>query len=1095
MKTKLLFLLCCLCSLGAWAQITSEPVVVENGGQYTMTQYKESYYKFTAPENGTLSLTFSANFSTNLFWEPTADNRGTVWSATEILGDGSKIYRHAVESGKSYLFGSHFPMSNDDFTVIFNNGTVETPITLLSVSPEDGSKYIMSESPSVGFIFNKSTKVASAKLVVDNKEETVNLVSSNSNTSWAAYPNEMIEKLVAVGTLKEGSNFSIKLDGVADANNPEKLYKDNGIITVSYLLGKAPVKLVSASKPDGSTVKPLYQEGDKEGDIVLTFSGNIVPKADVAIQAVMGYGNVEKDYAEKAVPFEHDGATITLHLQNIDMTTTGLNGNKEFSIKVSGLFDEDGNAISSNIPGGAASVTLSYTVVEKQISVVYELTPENGSSLGDATTEIECWVSNPITFDGAVYTYKRNGTPAEFKLAANKLRVEEDKLDKEARLIYIPYGNFSHDAGEVTLEVLNARDENGATVEISGTYTSSGITIDNNLSIVSATPANESHLEFWNKLSVTFNRPVGYIDTAILRSSDIDDESNGLSAQAQTTEDPATYNFDFHAEYRLLKGNTYTLILDTYTSEEACQYKTEEPASVKLTYYGDSDPEVFSDITIEDITPDPNTGKVSLEKNTFVVTFTRPVSILDPKVNYGYGSSNEMAYTINENKVTFTIAEVDFQNASNYINLAFRAQEELSDGTILNLNPKLYDSKQKGYYYNLNFTIDKEIVKNMTYKPVSIDPKEGIVQKLDVLTLTFEEMTTNNPDKEATVYDAKGNIVTTAELGYSWDNDKWGIVTLKEAITQPGTYKVVLPEESFGSEYWDFTYPELNPEYASCTPELTYTYTIKGLSCINSDPEIGSTISALPEMGFIFEFDGVVTSIKNAFLMAGKFTTNLTENDYQTRGNRVMIVPPADFSIQGMPEMGVHFTVTDADGNDTKVEARYTIKSDGGIPTTFVPTAVDPADNSQLTKLEFVMLTFPEYVNPDYVGKAAFSNLETNEVIEGEFSDGDGWNQVKITPVSPIGAGTYTLVIPEGSIFDNNYEAANPAAGGTTNPDLMYTYTIVPTGIQNIFQDITGEVDVYTPQGILIRHADISEALNGLEKGIYIIKGKKFIVQ
>lgn len=1094
MKTKLLFLICCLCAISIKAQVTMEPIVVADGGEYTMKQYKENYFKFTAPENGTLSLTFGASFSTNIFWEPTAEDRGTVWPSTETLGDGSKIYRHEVESGKSYLFGTHFSMSDDKFTVTFNNGTVVTPVRLLSVSPEAGTKYVLSEHPSVGFVFNKSTKIASAKLIVGSKEETVNLVSSNNYTNWGVYPNETIEKLIVAGTMKEGTAFSIKLEEVTDANDSEILYNEDGIITVNYLLGKSPVKLVSASKPDGSSVKPMYQEGDSEGDIVLTFSGNIVQKGDIPIQAMMGYGNIEKDYAEKNVPLDHNGETITLHLQNIDMTAKGLNGYKDFNIKVSGLFDEDGNAVSSNIPGGSASVTLFYNVVEKQITVVPELTPESGSSL-DGVTEIECWVNHPITFDGAVYTFKRNGTPAEFRLAANKLRVEEDKLDKEARLIYIPCGNFSHDAGEVTLEILNARDENGATVEISGTYTSSGKTIDSNLSIVSATPANESHLEFWNKLSVTFNRPVGFINTAILRSSDINDESHGISAQAQTTEDPATFKFDFHSDYRLLKGNTYTLVLDTYTSEEACQYKTEEPASVKLTYYGNSDPEVFSDITIEDITPDPNTGKVSLEKNTFVVTFTRPVSIVDPKVNYGYGASNEMAYTINENKVTFTIAEVDFQNASNYINLAFRAQEKLEDGTILNLNPKLYDSKQKGYYYNLNFTIDKEIVKNTTYKPLSIDPEEGTVQKLDVLTLTFNEMTTNHPDKEAKVYDAQNNIVTTGKLGYSWDNDKLGIVTLKEAITQPGTYKVVLPEEAFGSEYWDFTYPELNPEYASCSPELTYTYTIKGLSCINADPEIGSTISALPEMGFVFGFDGVVSSIKDAFLMAGKITTNLTESNYQTRGNRVMIVPPADFSIQGIPEMGVYFTVTDAEGNETKVEARYTINSEGGIPTTFVPTNVDPADNSQLTKLESVMLTFPENVNPDYVGKATFTNTETNEVIEGEFSDGDGWDQAKITPVSPIGAGTYTLVIPEGSIFDDKYEASNPAAGGTTNPELTYTYTIVPTGIQAIFQDITGEVDVYTPQGILIRHADISVALQGLEKGIYIIKGRKFIVE
>ena len=43
--------------------------------------------------------------------------------------------------------------------------------------------------------------------------------------------------------------------------------------------------------------------------------------------------------------------------------------------------------------------------------------------------------------------------------------------------------------------------------------------------------------------------------------------------------------------------------------------------------------------------------------------------------------------------------------------------------------------------------------------------------------------------------------------------------------------------------------------------------------------------------------------------------------------------------------------------------------------------------------------------------------------------------------------------------------------------------------------ELSGVVEVYSLQGVLLRKADVSEALKGLTPGIYIVNGKKIAVK
>ena len=87
-------------------------------------------------------------------------------------------------------------------------------------------------------------------------------------------------------------------------------------------------------------------------------------------------------------------------------------------------------------------------------------------------------------------------------------------------------------------------------------------------------------------------------------------------------------------------------------------------------------------------------------------------------------------------------------------------------------------------------------------------------------------------------------------------------------------------------------------------------------------------------------------------------------------------------------------------------------------------------------------------------------------------------------------AGTYVLEIPEGAISNDDTKKVNPA--------LSYTYTIAENpgvGVETVETAEALRGDVYTTAGVLVlRNAD-AEAVKTLERGIYIINGRKFVVK
>ena len=112
--------------------------------------------------------------------------------------------------------------------------------------------------------------------------------------------------------------------------------------------------------------------------------------------------------------------------------------------------------------------------------------------------------------------------------------------------------------------------------------------------------------------------------------------------------------------------------------------------------------------------------------------------------------------------------------------------------------------------------------------PVSINPQEGTVEKLEKIVIDMGEyLSWLDYSKEISVTDQAGNEYSCT-FDFSWDNFNWVEINLDEPITAEGIYTLVVPEGLVFNDSYDFGYEDSfgNPVGDFYNPELVYKFTI-----------------------------------------------------------------------------------------------------------------------------------------------------------------------------------------------------------------------------------------------------------------------------
>lgn len=196
----------------------------------------------------------------------------------------------------------------------------------------------------------------------------------------------------------------------------------------------------------------------------------------------------------------------------------------------------------------------------------------------------------------------------------------------------------------------------------------------------------------------------------------------------------------------------------------------------------------------------------------------------------------------------------------------------------------------------------------------------------------------------------------------------------------------------------------------------------------------------------------------------------------------------------------------------------FTIKEN--TPTernTFEMVNAEPADQSEVESLKEVQMFFSVPGGDKYIGglDGAKVNVEVKNTADNSVASKAVVSYFRSFAVQLVleqeitAPGTYSVTIPEGTVYDlpaqdalldfEKYyvDLSNPALEKAIyNPEYTLTYTVKndnPDGIEQV-EVLQGEVSVYSVQGMFLRKGDAATVLNGLQKGIYIVNGKKVAV-
>lgn len=155
----------------------------------------------------------------------------------------------------------------------------------------------------------------------------------------------------------------------------------------------------------------------------------------------------------------------------------------------------------------------------------------------------------------------------------------------------------------------------------------------------------------------------------------------------------------------------------------------------------------------------------------------------------------------------------------------------------------------------------------------------------------------------------------------------------------------------------------------------------------------------------------------------------------------------------------------------------------------------NPENGSTVESLQTIRLTFPSEVALNG-GEVTVYNSSNEVATEGrcdlDWEDWDAVNDILVILNTTITeAGDYEIVIPARSIISSDYEEG---MSGICSPEIRLHYTIQGGNAVEGIEAIS-EANVYDMQGrIVLRNASAADT-KALNKGIYIVNGKKLIVK
>lgn len=303
-------------------------------------------------------------------------------------------------------------------------------------------------------------------------------------------------------------------------------------------------------------------------------------------------------------------------------------------------------------------------------------------------------------------------------------------------------------------------------------------------------------------------------------------------------------------------------------------------------------------------------------------------------------------------------------------------------------------------------------------------------------------------------------------------------------ITTPGTYKLIIPEKAFVTQYgdWnkamDLTYVVsggtieatlVNPAQPGEIEELQ-TVTIACAGTLNTaegapKPTITPEGQQAVEATITAATSGEYTiGVETAFTAVGDYTVTIPEGLFVSEDGNFNPVITFDFAIPAAvdPELVPTRTEVEEGKNRVKLyfEGQTVAPSSNVTPSPEAPYLVNAGDES------------------DYHKVTLNNDSEDATVIYCDIEGNLKWD------------ATYKLVIPAGNIAKKDASLTEELAYTPLIEDTFTGHDL--TAIAKVVAE--GEkVDVYSVDGNLVMKSATADDVKALKKGVYVIKGKKFV--
>ena len=351
----------------------------------------------------------------------------------------------------------------------------------------------------------------------------------------------------------------------------------------------------------------------------------------------------------------------------------------------------------------------------------------------------------------------------------------------------------------------------------------------------------------------------------------------------------------------------------------------------------------------------------------------------------------------------------------------------------------------------LTYTIPMPPANSLAYTTVAPENESTLTKGLETATLTYGEELGFADGTPINVLNAAGEPVATATLAVSTENASEAVLTLSEKLTENGTYTITVPEGYIYNNLYDAAADDKGvAEGATFNPAFTLTYTVdyKATLTPTVTPDSETTVESLASVSLTFEKPVTYNESKPISILSklqGSCATTVEVSaEDATQVTLTLDEPIAATGLYMLSIPEEAFTAEDGTFNP-EVNSQITVQAPAN---TFMYDSTTPANGATVVTLDSIKITydcwaFPDNFNPINVLDANGETVTTATLA----SDDSDWNSVNLVLAAPIEtAGTYSITVPEQSIYDEWYnefaEDKGVSSGATYNPAYTLSFTV-----------------------------------------------------